>query len=366
VYNKKSLIIFNRKGYFMPRSPVSSAKNQIESMFVPLYLDFELDSVTVQAKMILQEAESFHSKGYQQVGITYSANHDQTVEIRNVYRLGGWLTETKGGGQAQTIAEIERLLGTPEYKHLRHVFRILPISTCAHAGGKGGVKMEWLEEDLTSIKKFLDRSGENNIVLGWQNQLTQRNNSFAIGGGFSDQLSKMAPGRKITKNQFIQEALKTIAEDYPGANQIDASERKLLNQYKDATQNHLKHLRSDSKLALFIPKKIRGEAKPSPLATQKIEVVTKLLATLKSDQNPAEKIQDFHNLLAANKKVFATRRDNAFTTFMKALGVVAASILLLGVGATTAYDRTFGKKATHGQAFVSDIEKASTLPKNRK
>jgi len=164
-------------------------ENKKEGEFSRFMLEYEItkESTKAQAKLILGKVKELADKGFKQVGITYSANHEQTIEIAKAYKEGRWKTEISGGAQAKVIEEIESLLETEEFRGLQHVFRILPISTCAHSGGKGEVDDAWLKDELDNIEEFLNEGG---CVLGWQNQDTKNFDEFAIGGGNSKQLTR--------------------------------------------------------------------------------------------------------------------------------------------------------------------------------
>ncbi|VVC75372.1 hypothetical protein AQUSIP_06620 [Aquicella siphonis] len=160
-----------------------------------------------QATDILDRVAALHAQGHQKVGITYSANHDQSVQIRDAYREGHWQTGTDGGNQARIMAEVEHLLLTdPRYQHLRSVFQILPITTCAQAGGVGAVHDRWLQEDLDHVQQFASSGG---AMLGWQNQDTVSNTKspFAIGGGISSVLTSQ-------QTQKIQSTLLDMQSRY--------------------------------------------------------------------------------------------------------------------------------------------------------
>ncbi len=71
-----------------------------------------------------------------------------------------------------------------------------------------------------------------------------------------------------------------------------------------------------------------------------------------------EAIENFHSHLAANKSLFVKKRDTALMTFVKALGVVAAAILGVGIGGVYAYQRFFGASAADKSAkkFIQHVE----------
>lgn len=176
-------------------------------LFAPLIIDYITTSgANAQAKVILRTVDSLHAQGFERVGITYSANNDQSKTIAAIYNQGEWNTATNGGNQAAVMAAVEELLHAKEFQHMQHVFRILPITTCAQAGGIGAVEDQWLDRDLENIDNFLKDGG---AVLGWQNQNTSKNPRapFAIGGGISQQLTS-------EQNQRVQSTLLRLMQKY--------------------------------------------------------------------------------------------------------------------------------------------------------
>lgn len=122
------------------------------------------------------------------VGLTYSANENQTIRIRETYQKDEWNTQTNGSNQATVIAAIENLLAT-DYQDLQSAFRILPITTIPtqekHQSQSGRAAL--LTEDLEAIRQFSAKP--NHVVLAWQNQLKNDRsqfNKYAIGGGVVD------------------------------------------------------------------------------------------------------------------------------------------------------------------------------------
>ena len=169
--------------------------------FVPLYVPYTNtdQSAKEQATKILAVVSLYHQKGYQKIGITYSANHDQTIKIKQSYRDGEWQTNVfrNGKNQSKVMEELEKLLALKENSHLQNIFRILPITTCDKSGGKGKVEQAWLDRDLEDIEAFI--KNPNHLVLGWKNQ--DSGDGYAIGGGVS---KKLLP----KQNKFIQDKLK--------------------------------------------------------------------------------------------------------------------------------------------------------------
>jgi len=163
----------------IPTSNVSATPSV--GAFVPTRIAYKGKLTREQAKEILERVAYYHFQlGYAKVGITYSANHDQTEKIRKTYEEGGWDTGTDGTNQAAVMREVENLLATKDYKDLQGVFAILPITTCAHSGPTGKTTGSWLKQDIDYINEFMDAKG--GVVLGWQNEYTPVN-SYAVGRG---------------------------------------------------------------------------------------------------------------------------------------------------------------------------------------
>ncbi|MBV8802707.1 MAG: hypothetical protein JO131_07075 [Gammaproteobacteria bacterium] len=171
-------------------------------IFLPFLLDFQKYSNKKQAEIILNEAARLQLEGYKKIGITYSANHGQTANIRRCYQNNIWLTGTQGANQADVIRHVELLLQTPKYHHLQGTFEILPITTIAPTN----TLKNYVLNDLNYITQFI-RNGKN-AVLGWQNQHTYRHNSYAVGGGVSQQLNTEG------LNSTVQDYLKNLHASY--------------------------------------------------------------------------------------------------------------------------------------------------------
>jgi hypothetical protein len=74
-----------------------------------------------------------------------------------------------------------------------------------------------------------------------------------------------------------------------------------------------------------------------------------------SNQTKAQIVDSYHLHLKNNKAILTKRRDSGFNTFVKGLGVFAATILGVGVGGILAYQHLFGSKATHGNKFINKV-----------
>lgn len=195
-----------------------AANTKKQGIFVPTMITYGDKTSIQQAHEIVAIVRKFKEQGYTQVGITYSANYDQTRKIKATYRKGDWCTDTLGSNQAQVIQIVENLLKTSAYQDLQQVFRILPITTCEHAGGVGAVQQTWLQADLDDIQHFVSRP--QHVVLGWQNENTGTS-SYAVGGSISKNLhTTFVPGEPTkTQHQYVQERLKQLEKQYAPVNE---------------------------------------------------------------------------------------------------------------------------------------------------
>jgi len=192
-----------------------------------------------QCKKIVNAVKCLMAKGYKNIGLTYSANQEQTNKIWKEYNYPNakdfdnkqekTILETgiDGTGQARTIGihnkqelqgdtyvdihpsvpttHIDDLTSdtSDENSNFRKAFRIIPFSTMKTGGGTTEVTLDSpgdINECIEAAKKFLEL--ENSIILGWCNQeietLTDLNKDsfnkdytpddagkfpFAIGGG---------------------------------------------------------------------------------------------------------------------------------------------------------------------------------------
>lgn len=211
--------------------------------FVPAFIGFQErgKSNRDQAKEILDHVMYYHLKyGYTKVGITYSANNDQTEEqiYRNYfsdldkenkkkhpsYINNKWkLTNVGGTGQAAVMEQVEILLNDNSeenpYRHLRKIFFILPITTCAKPSGEGAVKNDWLIRDMANLESFITKG--RGLVLGWQNEVANQdaNKKYAVGGGMSrlaDATAKMEDG--TLQDDWVQTQLIQKATDHKNPN----------------------------------------------------------------------------------------------------------------------------------------------------
>lgn len=245
-------------------------------IFVPAYIPFRSKTYEQQARDVIRKVQECYDDGYTKVGITYSANHDQTLKIRATYNAGKRDTGTGGSNQAGVMTEVERLL-KEEFPHLQNVFYILPITTCKHSGGVGAVQQDWLVEDLNAVESFASKP--KHAVLAWQNESSGKN-SYAVGGAISTQLEALVPGeRNKTQNQFIQEKLKKYEQQYPDSrakkNLESKSSSQMIEKMEASTvASHMKGKHTGPITSSFTPEK--KEPTPSLETKVKKEATTPL------------------------------------------------------------------------------------------
>ena len=176
------------------------------ALITPIKIDYSKNNAQAQARKILNEARRQHKNGATFVGLTYSANHEQTIKILDTYKNNNWQTGTFGANQAQVIADIERFLET-EYKDLQQVFRIVPITTMNYSGAKNCASDDEIQFSLDAATKFLEQSDA--VTLGWRNQDTVDKKQLAIGGGIALKI--------LTENQqeMIQKWVNQYLSDTP-------------------------------------------------------------------------------------------------------------------------------------------------------
>ncbi|KTD65594.1 hypothetical protein Lsan_0748 [Legionella santicrucis] len=173
---------------------------------VPFHVDFKKNGIDVssreQAIIILDEVAKLHAHGSKSVGITYSANQEQTDKILDTYRKGGWQTGIIGSNQASVIFEIERLLTKAKYQHLQGVYRTIPITTMKYCNGQA------MTADEPSVQKSLEHASQfmanGGMLLGWINQCTPQGH-LAIGGGVAANVQTL--GQKQMINHWVQSHL---------------------------------------------------------------------------------------------------------------------------------------------------------------
>ena len=93
------------------------------------------------------------------------------------------------------------------------------------------------------------------------------------------------------------------------------------------------------------------------LALDKYRIITNARCVLTRPGFLQSRMDDFYEHLSKNKDTLTKRRDDAFITFAKVLGVAAAAVFGVGVGGYFVHQRFFGAKATQGHDYIDSIAK---------
>ncbi len=175
--------------------------------FIDFVLTFQGKSAEQQAREILQRVDELLAEGASGVGITYSANFDQTQEIRGTYADGGWDTRTAGANQASVMAAMEALERT-DRTDLRGKVRIVPITTMTYSDFGGMTLDQVIDRDMSAIAELLADGWD---VLGWIND--PASGRYAVGGGVAASVYQEDPTRALSRAQSerIQDALAALA-----------------------------------------------------------------------------------------------------------------------------------------------------------
>ncbi len=172
------------------------------------FIDFHLPyrdsnneiSSNKQADSILKKAQTLIEDGSIGVGIIYSANYQQTQDIREAYETGDYKTGISGANQADVMRAMEELLSS-KFQKLQGKMHIAPITTIVDENMD---QMTVIKEDLDHIQHMLDKGW---TILGWQNQDTMHtDHPYAIGGGIVTLPTAIS--------NEIQNRLKEFAKDY--------------------------------------------------------------------------------------------------------------------------------------------------------
>ncbi len=175
--------------------------------FVDFVLTYQGKTADDQAREIIRRADELFDEGSAGVGITYSADADQTRRIREVYAAGGWDTGTSGANQAEVIEDMEAI-ERGERRDLQGRIRIAPITTMTYTDFGGKTLDQVIGEDLAAINALLADGWD---VLGWVND--PDSGRYAVGGGVSAQVYARDPDRALSPDQSerIQAALAALA-----------------------------------------------------------------------------------------------------------------------------------------------------------
>lgn len=186
--------------------PDEGIKGQGYFRGIEVHFSKDADDANRQAIFILDQIRQLRLNEPELIiGLTYSANEDQTIRIRETYAKNEWNTQTYGLNQAMVITAIEKQLAS-DYQDLQNVFRLLPISTipthAEHQSESG--RADLLSEDLDAIRQFANEP--NHVVLGWQNQHANDKAyslKYAVGGGVMKNLTE-------EDNRYIQSCLSEL------------------------------------------------------------------------------------------------------------------------------------------------------------
>lgn len=136
---------------------------------------------------------------------------------------------------------------------------------------------------------------------------------------------------------YVQQALLSVLPA------LRAEQR--VNNYLNASKNYLNYIELKQKLQY------------DPVLKEKHEVITYLIASVSksSSLSDDDKINKFHKLLKENQKILSLdSNDSGLLRFIKAIGVVAATFLGVGIGGYLAYGHFFGHYDKKGKDFISN------------
>lgn len=179
-----------------------------KSLFLPLKMTYHDKtnnpngmSATEQARTILDNVRVLKEKGYREVGITYSANQEETAALLAYY------ADTKnpkeaafprlGTNQGAVMKEVLRLLAEDKYHDLEPAFKIIPLTTMKYdAQGNVAVAEESsVTASIQNAQHFMQAS--NHALLGWQNQSTR-----TLPADFYSQPNQTAEAAKLGTKYF--------------------------------------------------------------------------------------------------------------------------------------------------------------------
>jgi len=195
--------------------------------------DVGLDS-SQQAQKITNVVKCLIAKGYKHIGLTYSANQDQTIQVFGDYKYDKNLSTNtfendqeknistqilNGSNQAAVLTKLNDIVkDSTSYSNFKKAFRVIPFTTMRYikATDSGKVTASDLNEtDSGNNKECVAVAEEflkldDSIILGWCNQdcdgmddTSSTKQKFAIGGG-------IAAGLPKAKNTYIPEYLKFL------------------------------------------------------------------------------------------------------------------------------------------------------------
>lgn len=168
------------------------APQQASGKVKPILVEFDNSQgdadIERQAQEILEQALAEHQATGKPVGLTYSANQAQVIQVyENEHGGRDSYQRMTGANQAQVVDKIIELLGTSPYQALQPYFHILPLPTMNGAAesrstaGQGEITVSHVSNALCHAACFVGAGG---TLLAWQNQGSARKHELAaIGGG---------------------------------------------------------------------------------------------------------------------------------------------------------------------------------------
>ncbi len=163
--------------------------------FLNFLLTFTGKTADQQATEILDKAQELVGTGVIGVGITYSANYQQTQSINKTYTNGGWNTNTGGINQASVMTAMESLESS-SYAKLQGKMRIIPITTMTYSDFGSKTLDEVTADDMENIENLLNQGW---IILGWINVTGSKH--YAVGGGVAKKIYAREPNKGLSPAQ---------------------------------------------------------------------------------------------------------------------------------------------------------------------
>jgi hypothetical protein len=184
-----------------------------KGLFVDFYCPYRNRSAREQALQIVDVADQYLAKGYACVGIIYSANYEQSRQIKEGYQKKQWLTGIGGSNQAKVMMDMEDIIKEHRQDLLGRLI-ILPMSTMngyrkIHYSDRDftNAHPQVIDQDFADIREFIAKGG---VALGWQNDTTidRKDGPYAYGGGVTQLRpeihAQIQTGMKSLKGDFLE------------------------------------------------------------------------------------------------------------------------------------------------------------------
>ncbi|NBQ17504.1 hypothetical protein EBU24_04250, partial [bacterium] len=212
-----------------------------------------------QAEKIVNVVKCLIAKGYKHIGLTYSANQDQTIQVFSDYNYDkNSSTNTfendqekniseeilNGSNQAAVLTKLNDIVkdGT-SYSNFKKTFRVIPFTTMRYikATDSNKVTASDLNETASGNNKECVAAAEeflkldDSIILGWCNQdcggmddTSSTKQKFAIGGGIAAGLSKatntyIPEYLTFLESKWGQEVQKIVTDCSPDPKSADST-----------------------------------------------------------------------------------------------------------------------------------------------